>query len=617
MRRRFITRMRLRWLLRAAAARRIRVFTLAVIVTFAFLIFPSWNTWNVYRASEEVFGQELRLERLIGTVIHLDEALTMSARMAAITGDTRWEERYRYYEPKLDAAIENVIQLSAGAYAAAAERTAAASRNLLAIENRALALTRQGRLAEAQALLVDDTYAKSKGAYSEGIQVLTAAIDDRIQRNVEQSERQVLGAGALTLVSAGALLLAWVGVVGLIWRHLIARQKVDEERRYHQAQLEHVQKLESLGVMAGGIAHDFNNLLMPILGNVGIALSDLPSDSPTVGRLERARGAGRRLSELTKQLMAYSGSVALDPRPLDLSQLIEEMTDLLQISVSKKATLRFELSDDLPAVQGDSSQIAQVAMNLVANASEALGEESGTIDVRTGVIRNDFGDRPGAYVHEELSDGPYVYLEVSDSGCGMDDATRRQIFDPFFTTKFTGRGLGLAVVLGIVRGHRGAICVDSEPERGTAFQILFSPTDQATEPIVSTRKPDGQWRSQGTVLVVDDDPDVRELIGEMLRRIGFAVLTAQEGSEGLEMFRKHHHDIDVVLLDLTMPGISGEEALRRIHGIQPDQPVVLMSGYSEELATSRFEAPIGGFLQKPFTHDSLAEALRSTLREPV
>jgi hypothetical protein len=149
MRRRFITRMRLRWLLRAAAARRIRVFTLAVIVTFAFLIFPSWNTWNVYRASEEVFGQELRLERLIGTVIHLDEALTMSARMAAITGDTRWEERYRYYEPKLDAAIENVIQLSAGAYAAAAERTAAASRNLLAIENRALALTRQGRLAEA------------------------------------------------------------------------------------------------------------------------------------------------------------------------------------------------------------------------------------------------------------------------------------------------------------------------------------------------------------------------------------------------------------------------------------------------------------------------------------
>ena len=416
MRRRFITRMRLRWLLRAAGARRIRVFTLAVIVTFAFLIFPSWDTWNVYRASDEVSSQELRLERLIGTVIHLDEALTMSARMAAVTGDTRWEERYRRYEPKLDAAIEEVIQLSAGAYAAAAERTAAASRNLLAIENRALALTRQGRLAEAQALLVDDAYAKSKRAYSEGVHVLTAAIDDRIQRNVEQSERRVVSAGALTLVSAGALLLAWVGVVGLIWRHLIARQKVDEERLYHQAQLEHVQKLESLGVMAGGIAHDFNNLLMPILGNVGIALSDLPPDSPTVGRLERARDAGRRLSELTKQLMAYSGSVAFDPRPLDLSRLIEEMTDLLQISVSKKVTLRFELSDDLPAVQGDSSQIAQVAMNLVTNASEALGEESGTIEVRTGVTRDDLGDRPGAYVHEDLSGGPYVYLEVSDSG---------------------------------------------------------------------------------------------------------------------------------------------------------------------------------------------------------
>jgi signal transduction histidine kinase/CheY-like chemotaxis protein len=609
--------MRLRWLLRATAARRIRVFTLGVIVTLAFLIFPSWNTWHVYRASEKVSSQELRLERLIGTVIYLDEVLTLSARMATVTGDAGWEERYRHYEPQLVAAIEEAIQLSAGAYAAAAEQTAAASRNLVAIENRALALTRQGRLEEAQALLVDETYAKSKRAYADGLQVLTAASDDRIQRSVEQSERRILGAGALTLVSAGALLLAWVGVVGLIWRHLIARQKADEERLYHQAQLEHVQKLESLGVMAGGIAHDFNNLLMPILGNVGIALSDLPSDSPTVGRLERARDAGRRLSELTKQLMAYSGSVAFDPRPLDLSRLIEEMTNLLQISVSKKATLRFELSDDLPAVQGDSSQIAQVAMNLVTNASEALGEESGTIEVRTGVMQDDLGDRSGAYVHEDLSDGPYVYLEVSDSGCGMNATTRRQIFDPFFTTKFTGRGLGLAVVLGIVRGHRGAICVDSEPDRGTAFRILFSPTDQAAEPVVSTRKPDGQWRSQGTVLVVDDDLDVRELIGEMLRRIGFAVLSAQEGSEGLEMFRKQHRDIDLVLLDLTMPGISGEEALRRIHRIQPDQPVVLMSGYSEEFAAARLEGPIGGFLQKPFTHESLAEALRATLRNPV
>jgi CheY-like chemotaxis protein len=315
--------------------------------------------------------------------------------------------------------------------------------------------------------------------------------------------------------------------------------------------------------------------------------------------------------------MAYSGSVAFDPRPLDLSRLIEEMTDLLQISVSKKATLRFELSDDLPAVQGDSSQIAQVAMNLVTNASEALGEESGTIEVRTGIMQDDLGDRSGAYVHEDLSDGPYVYLEISDSGCGMNATTRRQIFDPFFTTKFTGRGLGLAVVLGIVRGHRGAICVDSEPGRGTAFRILFSPTDQAAEPAVSTRKPDGQWRSQGTVLVVDDDLDVRELVGEMLHRIGFAVLSAQEGSEGLEMFRKQHRDIDLVLLDLTMPGISGEEALRRIHRIQPDQPVVLMSGYSEEFAAARLEGPIGGFLQKPFTNESLAEALRATLRNPV
>jgi CheY-like chemotaxis protein len=315
--------------------------------------------------------------------------------------------------------------------------------------------------------------------------------------------------------------------------------------------------------------------------------------------------------------MAYSGSVAIDPQPLDLSRLVGETTDLLKLSVSKKATLRFDLDERLPAIEGDPSQITQVAMNLVTNASEAIGQESGTIGVRTGIVRVERSDPAWAYVHEDLPDPPYVGLEVSDSGCGMNAATRRQIFDPFFTTKFTGRGLGLAVVIGIVRGHRGGIRIESEPGRGSTFQILFPSTDRAAEPVGPKRIPEGRWHRTGTVLVVDDEPDVLELTEEMLRRTGFAVLGAQEGREGVETFRKHARDIEVVLLDLTMPGISGEEVLSEIHRLQPGLPVVLMSGYSEELAVSRFEGRIAGFLHKPFTQEQLAEVLRAALREPT
>lgn len=608
-------RQRLGWLLREARARRIRVFTLAVISTLAFLILPSWNTWNVYRASEQVSGQELQLDRLIGTIVHLDEVLSMSARMAAATGEAHWEERYRKHEPKLDVAIKETIQLAAGTYVTAAEQIDAANRDLVAMENRAFVLTRVGRGEEAQALLSSDAYTKNKREYMDGLGALTDAVDQRIQGDLQLSERRLFGAGALMVASAGTLVLAWIGVVGLIWRHLAARQKADEERRYLQTQLEHVQKLESVGVMAGGIAHDFNNLLMPILGNVGFALSDLPPDSPSVARLQRARDAGRRLSDLTNQLMAYSGSVSYDPRPVDLAGLIEEMTDLLQLSVSKNAALRFELPDDLPAVEGDPSQISQVAMNLVTNASEALGTESGTIEVRAGLMRAERADLRGIFVHEEMPEGPYVYLEVSDSGCGMDADARRQIFDPFFTTKFTGRGLGLAVVHGIVRGHRGAIRVQSDPSHGTTFRILFPTTNEPADPVAARQGSEEGLRFAGTVLVVDDEPEVGEITEEMLRRFGLSVFTAQEGREGVETFRKHADEIDVVLLDLTMPGMPGEDLLSEIQRIQSDQRVVLMSGYSEELAASRFHGRTAGFLQKPFTLEQLGEALRPMLRK--
>lgn len=598
------------------SARRTRLFILAVVVTFVILILPGLNTWRFYRASGVLSTQELQLQRLIGTIVHRDELLTMSARMAAATGDDRWERRYRSKAPRLDAGIEETIRLAAGSYLAAAERTAAANRNLVAMENRALELARQGLRDEAQDLLSSGEYERNKRAYSTGMEVLTAAIDERIQRDLERSERQILGAGAVAFFSAGLSLLAWIGVVGLIWRHLAGRNRAERERKYLEAQIQHVQKLESLGVLAGGIAHDFNNLLMPILGNVDLVLKDLPAERPQRARLERLRDAGRRLAELSNQLLAYSGKGAFVLRAIDLSELVEEMTQLLSISISKKAVLQYELSEELPAVEADASQLGQVVMNLVTNASDALADEAGVIDVRTGVMQADRAYLAKAHRFGDCPEGRYVYLEVSDSGCGMEAATQQRVFDPFFSTKVAGRGLGLAVLLGIVRGHQGAICLESEPGRGTSFRILFPCTERVAEPI--SRKPAStqEWHSTGTVLVVDDDCDVRELSEIMLRGFGFEVISAQDGRQGVETFRKHADEIQVVLLDLTMPGMSGEEALRDIQGIQPDQQVVLMSGYNEEFVASRFTGRIAGFLQKPFTSEDLGETFRSLLQAP-
>ncbi len=604
------------WFLRADSARRARALALAVLVTFAFLILPSWNTWRFYQASAELSTQELRLQQLIGRVIHIDEVLTMSARMAAVTGDPRWEQRYREAEPKLEAAIQAAIQLAAGD-AGAFDRIDAANRELVAMENRAFDLARAGRRREAQELLSSRAYERNKRAYAEGIAVLTSRIEARIQDERARSERGIVGAGVLTVLGAATLVLAWVGVVVLIWRHLSAHARAAEERKRLEAQIQHMQKLESLGVLAGGIAHDFNNLLMPILGNAELVLAELPADSANRAKLERLRDAGARLSGLTGQLLAYTGKGSFVAQGIHLSKLVEEMAPLLEMSVSKKATLEYELPEDLSPIEGDASQLSQVVMNLVTNASDALGHESGVIAVRTGLTQADEEDLAASHGFEAPPEGPYVYLEVADSGSGMNVATRQRVFDPFFTTKRTGRGLGLAVIHGIVRAHRGVIRLESEAGRGTTFRILFPCSEATVEPPAPPRDAPAvePWHTSGGALVVDDEADVRELVEIMLGRFGFQVLAAEDGNQGVEAFRKHADQIDVVLLDLTMPGMGGEEALAEIRRIRPDQRVVLMSGYNEEFVASRFADAISSFVQKPFTQEVLQEALRPLVPE--
>jgi len=419
----------------------------------------------------------------------------------------------------------------------------------------------------------------------------------------------------------------WVEAVGVPYRgadgklRLISvshdvteRRKAEEQRQKFEERMRQTQKLEGLGVMASGIAHDFNNLLTPILGNASLALAELPENSLAWQRFERIRKAALRAAALTNQMLAYGGAGPVNVAPLDLSQVVRDMAQLLESSISGQTTVVYRLEANVPLIEADDAQLSQVVMNLLTNAVEAVGEGEGRIAISTGTTRIDASSRREALLGEELAEGTYAYLEVSDTGCGMDADTRSRIFDPFYTTKFTGRGLGLAAVLGIVRGHRGAIEIDSEPGRGTRFRVLFP---SASPPRAGDAPPAAhanEWRGSGTILVADDDAGIRELAEESLKRVGLRVLCARDGREAVETFRKHQDEIRAVLLDRTMPDISGEEAFDEIRRVRPDARVVLVSGYSEERAAQHFAATdLAGFLKKPFLPETLIEKIRKAI----
>jgi two-component system cell cycle sensor histidine kinase/response regulator CckA len=397
-------------------------------------------------------------------------------------------------------------------------------------------------------------------------------------------------------------------------RDLAAAQRLTEEllareqaaRRAAEAsaaQSRHVQKLESIGVLAGGIAHDFNNLLHVVLGNADLARNHLPPDSPALETLDEVIRAARRASDLTRQLLAYSGKGAFVLRHLDLSREVREMATLLRTAISRQATLVWELNADIPAISADETQIRQIVMNLITNASDALGDGSGTITLRTGTVQAD----------EPEASGKLVYLEVADTGIGMAPETLQRIFDPFFSTKFAGRGLGLAAVMGIVEAHHGLIRIRTAPGEGTAFRVLF-PAAQVEADAAETPAftPNG-WRGNGTLLVVEDEEGVRVVAERMLEGLGFQVLAAEDGREALNIVAARGEALTAVLLDLSMPRMGGPETFRRLRAMQPRLPVVLMSGYTEEeVATQFLEGGPGpvAFLQKPFLPGDLAAVLR-------
>ncbi len=386
------------------------------------------------------------------------------------------------------------------------------------------------------------------------------------------------------------------------------------ERRRLEERMQHAQKLESLAVLAGGVAHDFNNLLAGILGHAELALMKLPPESPACHNLAQVETAAQRAAELTAQMLAYSGKGKFVVQPLHLSRLVEEMTHLLETVISKKATLRLSFAPNVAPVEGDPTQMRQVIMNLITNASEAIGERSGIISISTGMVHADQEYLATTCLQEDLPEGYYVTLEVSDTGVGMDADTQARIFDPFFTTKFTGRGLGLAAVIGIVRGHRGAIKVYSEPGRGTCFKVLLPSAGNAVAEAAAPEQKSAPWRADGTVLVVDDEETVRTVARVTLESAGFIVHVARDGIEGVSLLEKHPEQTVLVLLDMTMPRMDGEETFRAMRRVCPDVRVVLSSGYGEEDAMSRFAGKgLAGFIQKPYRPAALIRKVRSVL----
>ena len=407
---------------------------------------------------------------------------------------------------------------------------------------------------------------------------------------------------------------------GLAIDHAYAEQALERSKAARvkreselEDQLHQAAKMEALGVLAGGVAHDFNNMLASILSNAEMAIKTVSHDGETSDMLQDIIQASKSASELCSQMLAYAGRGVMSKQKLECNQLIAEIGGLLQVAISKKSKLDYDLSDQPIFVEGDKSQLVQVFMNLITNASEALMNEPGTIRATTRLKSFHESELSEFQIGNSVSSGTYVEFIVSDTGNGMNDETIKKLFDPFFTTKFTGRGLGMAAVKGIILRHNGYIKISSQQGKGTTFTILL-PSSHAAFPAEKVEAASQTAQKQKRVLLVDDEPQVRRTLGRVLKSSGFDILQAEDGISAIECFRENHDSIDCVLLDLSMPDLDGEETFHELKKIRDDVRVVLNSGYAEEEILDRIEAAgFSGLLHKPAPIDTLISKLHHVI----
>lgn len=383
------------------------------------------------------------------------------------------------------------------------------------------------------------------------------------------------------------------------------------QRQQTESALYQAQRLESVGLLAGGIAHDFNNLLTGILSQSSLALLKLPANASAKTHIQKSVQAAEQAADLVRQLLGYAGKGQFQIRPIDLNQLIHDSTGLLESSTRKRADLQVNLLPKGIVVEADRGQLQQVVMNLVMNAVEAVGAGSGTIGITT---RQQQVIEPLAVVgNSMLKPGSYICLEIVDTGQGMKAETLSRIFDPFFTTKATGRGLGLSAILGIVRAHNGGIQVESEWGQGTVFRIFLPHSDKQIEPTVATSSEVKHIKAR--ILLIDDESAIREAVVDALQTLGTDVLVAKNGSQGIALYEQQHEMIDLILLDMQMPGLNGRETFLRLRDINPQAKIILSSGYSEVDTIRGFtKKDVVAFLQKPYRFEKLVAEIQAALQ---
>ncbi|MCP5099496.1 MAG: response regulator [Chloroflexi bacterium] len=397
------------------------------------------------------------------------------------------------------------------------------------------------------------------------------------------------------------------------------------ERKQAEEMVLYSTKMESLGVLAGGVAHDFNNLLVAMLGQSSLALVKLEEESKARTHVEKVMKAAERAAHLTKQMLAYSGKSQFSKKIFNVNDLIQENIELFQAAISKNVRLRPSLHTNLPLIEADINQMQQVIMNLILNAAEAIEHTLGTVNIRTSIDQIlGYEKEYWQWTGKPLAPGRYLCIEIRDNGKGMDANTLSKIFDPFFTTKFTGRGLGLAAVIGIIRGHRGGIKVFSTVNEGTTFRLLFPILPHSEIAVVA--KDDKVVETavfqltNATILVIDDEETILETVSDMLFEIGYQVIIANSGESGLSSYQEKMNQIGIVLLDLSMPGLSGRETFNALRRLNPDVNIILSSGYSQQEVKERYfqnddEFDYTQFLSKPYEPDTLVNLIHNSLTQ--